>query len=224
MRFLGSWLPIFRRSANFVFNFFFKKVIEENKKKVKPIDLPTWRPAGIKLDVGYGLYLIKASHRFHKNLPFVSWFWCDDPPEAVLFKLKCGRLKVVLLSSEPTSVAKRQLVRTPQAKSLVHNMLSPSDLMRIHQMRSSQPWVNKVTKDFSHFHHHSKQLLKGHCWGKNSLFITHVCSMHHWYTYSNHIIFHFSVLKDWLIFYLLSIHDLAWHFKLRFNVSLIFGL
>ena len=33
MRFLGSRLPIFPRSANFVFNFFFQKVIEENKKR-----------------------------------------------------------------------------------------------------------------------------------------------------------------------------------------------
>ena len=110
--------------------------------------------------------------RFLKNLPFSSWFWCDHPPEVVLlFKLKCpsGRLEVDLLSSEPTSVAKRQLVRTPQAKSLVHNMLSPPDLIRTSNAvmyfhgPSSQPWVNNMaTKDFRHFQHHSMQLLKGH--------------------------------------------------------------
>ena len=81
-----------------------------------------------------GVFKKKSSeHRFLKNLPFSSWFWCDHPPEVVLlFKLKCpsGRLEVDLLSSEPTSVAKRQLVRTPQARTLVHNMLAPPDLIR----------------------------------------------------------------------------------------------
>ena len=65
---------------------------------------------------------------------------------------------------------------------------------------SSQSWVNMATKGYSHFHYHSKQLLKGQ-WNKVRIhFSSHMfvqCTGIHILT--TYVIFHFSVLMDWLI-------------------------